>query len=376
MTVKAIDSHNAVSSEQIFDIIETYARTIVENPGMVESLPAIMLRGAPGIGKSTIVRSVAKKLGIGFCDVRLAQMERVDFSGLPSVVNGTTQWNVPSFFPQDEKSKGILLLDEITSAPSDVQVAAYSLVLDRRIPNSNYVLPQGWLIVAAGNRTCDKAVVKSMSSALANRFVHFQVESSAEDWTKWAIKNDIHPSVIGYITYRPGNLLKMDGENLEQGWASPRSWERVSSTIKLFKNNNALLEKAIFGLVGTSVGMEFLAFLKMSGEMDNVLDIMLNPKAKVVIPDAPDRKFAMVSAAVYHVWNGKSEEETVNRVLGFYRIVNALPSDFASMALKNALQGNSRVSTSDAIKYMMNSKSYGEMAQKFETAFSKRFATL
>lgn len=375
-TTLKIDSHNTVSSEQISEIIETYARTICEHPEMTEALPAIMLRGAPGIGKSTIVRTIANKLGIGFVDVRLAQMERVDFSGLPSVKNGMTEWNVPAFFPRDEKSKGILLLDEITSAPADCQVAAYSLVLDRRIPNSDYHLPAGWLIVAAGNRACDKAVVKSMSSALANRFVHFTVESSAEDWTKWALKHDINPAVIGYIGYRPANLLKMDGEDLQQGWASPRSWEKVSSTVTLFKGNATLLEKAVYGLVGTAVGMEFLAFMKMSGELDDVLEMMTNEKTAIRIPEQADRKFALVSAAVYHLWKATDKEEQATRIAGFYRIVDALTSDFACMAIKNALQGNGNVSSMEACQALLEAPGYSKMSAKFEQAFRTRNVTL
>ena len=210
--ITAIDMHNITSAEEVMNIIETSASALMKNPELATSLPAIMLRGAPGVGKSTIVRTVTEKLGIGFIDVRLAQMERVDFAGLPSINNGMTEWNVPSFWPRDMKSNGIILLDEITSAPSDCQVAAYSVVLDRRIPNSNYVLPNGWLIVAAGNRTCDRAAVKTMSSALANRFVHFEVEANSEDWVKWAIMNNINPAVVGFINFRPGLLFKMEGQ--------------------------------------------------------------------------------------------------------------------------------------------------------------------
>jgi hypothetical protein len=376
MANTVIDMHNLVSSDEIFNIIETSAKTLIADPTLAHSLPAIMLRGAPGVGKSTIVRSVAEKLGIGFIDVRLAQMERVDFAGLPSVKDGMTEWNVPAFWPRDPKSKGIILLDEITSAPSDCQVAAYSVVLDRRIPNSGYSIPDGWLIVAAGNRTTDRAVVKTMSSALANRFVHFEVEANTEDWVKWATLNEINPAVIGFINYRPALLFKMDGQNLEQGWPSPRSWERVSNCISMFNGSTDLLRKVVYGLIGNSVGVEFMEFFKMSAEFDSILDIMTNPKAEFTLPEKADRRYAVASAVIYHMWGGKTEEDTEARVNGFYKILMKMPNDFAAMMVRAAMLGNKTVTPMDAMKKIMTNKNYKAASDKFKSALSKQFGTL
>ena len=364
--ITAIDMHNITSAEEVMNIIETSASTLMKNPELASSLPAIMLRGAPGVGKSTIVRTVAEKLGIGFIDVRLAQMERVDFAGLPSINNGMTEWNVPSFWPRDMKSNGIILLDEITSAPSDCQVAAYSVVLDRRIPNSNYVLPNGWLIVAAGNRTCDRAVVKTMSSALANRFVHFEVEANSEDWVKWAIMNNINPAVVGFINFRPGLLFKMEGQNLEQGWPSPRSWERVSNSIKMFNGNTNILRKVVYGLIGNSVGLEFMEFYKMSAEFDSILEIMLDENKEFVLPEKADKRYAVSSAVIYHLWNG--EDDTEQRVNGFYKILMKMPSDFAAMMIRAAMLGNKKVKAMDAMRMIMTNKNYATAAKLFANA--------
>lgn len=361
-----IDMHNMVSADEIYNIIKTSAETLINNPDLATALPAIMLRGAPGVGKSTIVRSVAEELEIGFIDVRLAQMERVDFAGLPSVKEGMTEWNVPSFWPRDMKSKGIILLDEITSAPSDCQVAAYSVVLDRRIPNSNYVLPNGWLIVAAGNRTCDRAVVKTMSSALANRFVHFEVEANAEDWVKWAVMNEINPAVIGYINYRPTNLFKMEGQNLEQGWPSPRSWERVSNIIKLFNGNIELLRKVVYGLIGNNIGLEFMEFFKMSSEFDSILDVMTNDKISFELPDKADKRYAVISAVIYHLWNSEDKKETEKRINGFYKILDKMPNDFAAMMIKAAMMGNKKVKPTEAMQKIITNKNYIIAAKKMK----------
>lgn len=364
----AIDNHNIVSSEFLNKELDKFINKIKVNPNAVHNIPVPMLRGAPGVGKSSIVRDAAKRNGVNFVDVRLAQMERVDICGLPSVENGVTKWNAPDFWPRDMHSNGIIFFDEITSAPHDVQVAAYSIVLDRCIPNSNYKLPDGWLIVAAGNRAIDRAVVKTMSSALANRLSHFELEANVESWLEWAEKHDINPAVTGFIRYRPQYLFTMDKQNLEQGWPSPRSWEKVSCMIDLFADDDEMLRPNIFGLIGPSVGIEFLAFLKINKQFDNVLDVLTDPKKKVTIPTRSDEKYAYVSAVIYHLWNGTDAEDQRNRVDGFYRIANELTPDFCTMLVKAAMHGNSKVSTVDACKQIMCNKAYKSAAAKFAAA--------
>src|SRR5260221_11820815 len=118
---------------------------------------AAMIWGPPGVGKSAGVREAAKDLGVNFIDLRVAQMNPVDLRGLPDVkkTKQLAKWLTPDFFPQD--GKGILFLDEMNLAPQSVMNAGYQLVLDRKL--GDYVVPEGWIIVAAGNRAEDSATV-------------------------------------------------------------------------------------------------------------------------------------------------------------------------------------------------------------------------
>ena len=368
-----INTNNIISTDEAINIIETSVKNLIANPSDAESAPAILLRGAPGVGKSSIVKGVAKKLGIGFVDIRLAQMERVDLCGLPSTADGTTVWNVPEIWPRDPNSKGIIFFDEITAAPSDVQVSAYQIVLDRAISNSKYRLPDGWYIIAAGNRKEDKSVAKTMSAALANRFMHFDILPNTEDWCVWAAQNDIHPSITGYIRYRPQNLFRMDGQNVEQGWPSPRSWERVSSRIPLFSSNEEVLRKVVYGLIGPSVGTEFMEFHRIQKNFDDVLELLTNPKKEVVIPKENDRKYALASAVSYLVWNGKNEEDIKTRIEGMYRIAMKFTPDFATMMIKTTMIGNSKINRLQASSMIVSSPSYSEFAKKFGAHFGKTF---
>ena len=336
---------NKVTSDELYQIIEMQVTGLLENPDLAKKLPPLLISGPPGVGKSTIVRSVAENLGIGFVDVRLAQMDAVDVRGLPSVDNDahSMRWNPPEFWPRGKDTKGILFLDEITSIDRSMSVAAYQLILDRKI-GDDYSVPDGWYICAAGNRIEDRAVAMTMSSALANRFMHVELTEDVEDWAKWAIQNSINPSVIGFVRYRPEMLFQMDGQNLERGWPSPRSWEKVSHMIDIMEKTNAkknIVKKIVYGLVGEGAGAEFMEFYKNRDMYENIVDMMLDPNKEVVIPPKADQQYAMVAAMVYHLWRGKDEADEKKRLAGFFRIATELPSNFATMAIVDAMSVNS-----------------------------------
>ena len=78
-----IDMHNRITTEELDRLVRHQLKQIFDHPEQSEMLPPLMIWGAPGIGKSSIIRNIAKELGIGFIDVRLAQREPVDIRGLP-----------------------------------------------------------------------------------------------------------------------------------------------------------------------------------------------------------------------------------------------------------------------------------------------------
>ena len=81
------------------------------------------------------------------------------------------------------------------------QVGCYELVLDRKL--GKYQLPVGWVVIAAGNPATERGVHFSMPRPLRNRFVHFDLESDFDDWTKWAVKAGIHPEILAFLRFRP-----------------------------------------------------------------------------------------------------------------------------------------------------------------------------
>ena len=374
MSENMFDMSNAVSTEDLRKLLTLQAKKLMEHPELAKRLPPLMVWGAPGIGKSSIMRGVAEELGIGFIDVRLAQREPVDIRGLPvpDKDNKSVAWYVSDEWPRDPKSKGIILFDEITAADRSLQVAAYELILDRRLGDL-YSMPDGWYVCAAGNRVEDGAVAMTMSSALANRFLHVELHEDPELWVKWAMRHDIDPSVTGFIRYRPGLLFRHEGENLERGWPSPRSWDRVSSMLGVLGDDEDLLPRVVNGLVGNAAGTEFLAFRKVMKEMDDVRELMLDPNRKIEIPSKADRKYAMCSAAAFYVWRGKDAAEQKKLLDGFFRIALELPGDFSAMLMMDSMQSDAADENDKRrVKALYEHPAFKDWSRKHGLAMRKR----
>ena len=183
--------------------------------------------GPCGTGKSQIVRQVASDLGYEFLDVRAVQLDPVDLRGLPRISSDQTAWVPPKFLPNS--GKGILFLDELTSAPQMTQAGCYQLVLDRRL--GEYRLPDEWVVIAAGNPASERGVHFAMPRPLRNRFVHLDLEPDLEDWSKWAIKAHVRPEIIAFLRFKPELLHAADVTSDANAWPTPRSWEMASCVL-------------------------------------------------------------------------------------------------------------------------------------------------
>lgn len=257
------------------------------------------LWGPPGIYKSDLVAQAAKDLGMQLRDVRLSLMDPVDLKGFPVPKDGLMSWLPPDFLPHEDpkakkkKSKGILFLDEFNTAPAQVQAAAYQLILNRRI--GDYVLPEGWSILAAGNRTSDRSVVHAMPAALATRLVHIDCEVDVEDWIDWAIKNNISDTTRGYIRWRSKHLCI---DKIEAGMRSlptPRTWAMVDQIVTQTKGLDfETMTQLVAGTVGEGCAAEYMGFMREQANLPNIDAIELNPE-KTLVPEQPSTRYAVIS---------------------------------------------------------------------------------
>ena len=320
------------SLEQVRAILDHHLRALWQAPDQARVLPPLMLWGPPGVGKSAVVRQACEESGIGFVDIRLAQREPVDVRGLPVPKDGVVQWLLPDEYPREPGSRGIILFDELTAADRTLQVAAYEFILDRRL-GGLYEVPPGWYVMAAGNRTSDRAVATTMSSALANRFCHLEVRADLEGWVRWAQAAGGHPDVVAFLRFRPQLFLQMTG-NLERGWPSPRSWERVGLETTLGgRLDPATFRAVIAGLVGPGAAREYVAFRTWRRDLPDLAE-MLAGQAEVRVPDRPDQRYALCAGLAWYLWRAKDLDRALDVLFG---VLEQLPADFAAMLVVDAL---------------------------------------
>jgi hypothetical protein len=266
----------------------------------------VMLWGPPGVGKSQIIAQVAARHNAPMVDIRLSQMEPSDLRGIPFRVGEHVEWAIPALLPNVERhgNSGILFLDEITSAPPSVSASAYQLILDRRL--GEYKVPDGWAIIAAGNRQGDRGVTYTMPAPLANRFSHFELEVYLDDWVAWAYKNGIDEKIIGFLRFRPELLFDFDPAHNPVAFPTPRSWEFAHRAIQKFADNPELLLGTLQACVGPAAGIELNAFISNLDQMPD-LDAILKGET-VEIPTEIDLQYAIAAALVGRAISAENPE--------------------------------------------------------------------
>ena len=306
----------------------------------------LFLWGSPGIGKSSIIHQYAKNIDAVMVDVRLSQFDPVDLRGLPSPSGDSTRWLAPAIlpfvgnpnFPTDRPI--ILFLDELAQASPAVQAAAFQLVLDRRV--GEHVLLQNTYIIAASNRASDRAGTNRLSTPLLNRFVHLEVVSDFDAWKQWALSNNIHPLIIGFLSQRPALLDQFETalKSGAQAFPTPRSWHFLSSLLHTIPNLPTTPTHVISTLaasaVGAAVAAEFVAFVENANILPTWEEIVATPQ-KAKIPDRPDALYAVASLLVVRV-----DESTADAVAEY---ASRLPAEFQTLVASDLARSKPQLVT-------------------------------
>lgn len=233
---------------------------------VAEVLPvetSVLLRGPHGIGKSQVVRQVAKHFKLPVIDRRLSQMTEGDMIGLPSTDGEVTRFNPPDWYKQACAKPHCLFLDELNRATPEVMQAAFQIVLDREL--NGWKLHEATRVYAAINHSA-AYTVNEMDPALLDRFWTIDLEPTKEDWLIWARDGNVHDNVTDFIA---ANEKFLDTpKEVEPGKVSPsrRSWERLSSALVkasvIEDPDNPLFYPIALGYVGPEPTIAFRSFVK------------------------------------------------------------------------------------------------------------------
>ena len=265
-----------VNQEELSDILFTVAPT-----------RPVFIWGAPGIGKSALVEKFADDVGMECVSLLGSQLAPEDIIGIPRITDEVSEFLPPKMIARKEPY--VLFLDELNACSQEVQKAFYSLIYERRI--GEYHLPEGSVVIGAGNRMQDNAIVKTMSSALINRMFHVQLKVNAEKWLDWAYTEGIHPWITEYITIRPEHLFSAPPKT-EEPFSTPRSWHMLSDLLKEYEKSTGTvsqetLKMLSYGCISSSHAGMFVAFTKQLGNKNLLSDII---KGDAKWPGAPEER--------------------------------------------------------------------------------------
>jgi hypothetical protein len=283
----------------------------------------VLLWGEPGIGKTAALNHLAEALDLPLTTVIASVHEPSDFSGLPVVGDDPAEQGVP-MAPPDwavrlvRAGRGLLFLDELSTAPPAVQAALLRLVLERRIGSLR--LPAGVRIVAAANPRSSAADGWELSAPLANRFVHLQwtydhdvvVRGLGGTWPRTALPQldqrrlaeavaFARRAVCGLLSVRPALVHKLPNNESRRGgaWPSPRSWDmtlRLVAFATAAGTSREVLSMLVRGAVGDGPGLELLASLDRMDLPDP--EALLADPASAVLPGRGDLRQAVLDAVV------------------------------------------------------------------------------
>ncbi|CAM5463445.1 ATPase AAA [Streptomyces spiroverticillatus] len=283
----------------------------------------VLLWGEPGIGKTAALTQLAESLDLPLTTVIASVHEPSDFSGLPVIGDDPATQGVPMAPPDwavrlAEAGRGLLFLDELSTAPPAVQAALLRLVLERRVGALR--LPPGVRIVAAANPRSSAADGWELSPPLANRFVHLYwthdhdvvVRGLGGTWPRASLPQ-LDPrklpeavafarrAVCGLLEVRPELVHRLPNSETRRGgaWPSPRSWDMTLSLIAFATAAGAsreVLSLLVRGTVGDGPGLELLASVDRM-DLPDPESVLADP-AGAELPERGDLRQAVLDGVV------------------------------------------------------------------------------
>ena len=316
---------------------------------------SLMIWGAPGIGKSSIVAQAAEQAGMRVIDLRLSQLAPTDLRGLPvperlaDGSGGIARWYPPEFLPRE--GRGVLFLDELNMAPPSMQGVAQQLILDRRV--GSYELPDGWFVWAAGNRKEDRASVFDMPAPLANRFVHLEVQPDLDSFKAYAIARGVSEQIVAFLSFRTDLLHRVDPAR--PAWPSPRSWFMADRLV------HAGL--AADSAIGAGAWAEYQAYLKVYGSLPDIDAILAGKGARVGCPSELSVKYATVVALALRARSGTDAVNAFRWVSGSMTTewARTLIQDMLRSMQSKGLQGPLAIALRDEPSFRDFLKDYREL---------------
>lgn len=297
----------------------------------------VFIWGPSGAGKSSVVKQFAEDNSLLLSDMRASQLESIDVRGfpMPDAKNKTMEWYPAPDLPRKGSKAGVLFLDEFNGAHPSTASAFYQLILDRRI--GQYVLPDNWAVVAAGNNASDRGVTHGMPAPLSNRFCHIDFEVDADDWQLRAMKDKIHAHVRSFLRLKSSNLHVFDSKINPRSFPTPRSWYFAD---QIYKSDlsPATKHELIKGTIGEGAAVEFFGFVRDIAAMPDIDSVMMNPE-HAALPGTPAVMHALVTTLV-------DDKLTLGNYDRMMKYIGRLPQEIQVVFNRSAYAKEQRITSS------------------------------
>lgn len=327
------------------------ASEIVE--GAAQGQLPILLVGAPGVGKTAIVRQAAKACKMQYRCLYLTDLDPVDLGGLPIPVGECVERRLDSDLAQYVDPKcppTIILLDELGQASPAMQAAAAKLIWARELAGKP--LAPAVSVMAATNRASDRAGAGPLLSHLVSRFASIiHIEADLDIWQDWARKTRIDASVRSLLAWRPNLLMQFDsaaGAALK-AYACPRSWERASQLCALRLSEDSLTH-ALAGAVGDGPAAELMAHKRLVESKLDLDSIMRG--GKIAIPKDPALRYALSIGVAMRI----KTEKDMARALEISEVLVETAPEFAVLLIRESTAWDGWMGSEAVCKAVKNNK--------------------
>jgi hypothetical protein len=302
--------------------------------------------GAPGGGKTSLVRTAAQEMGIGYIEKHMPTMLVEDF-GIPDMATqgDSFGYKLPDWYPAESRTdipdEGILLFDDRNQAGNDLQKVLANIEQARTL--HGVPLKKGWMVITTGNRQEDRAGANRILSHLANRETVIELDTHLDDSTKWMLENNVATEVVAFLRFRPNLLHDFDPQRDQN--PTPRSWVEGVSAVLGVVSPDAEFE-CFKGAVGEGAAAEFVGFVRIYRKLPNPDNIIMNPTTADV-PSDPATLYALSGAI--------AERATENNFERVCTYAERMPPEFSVLSVSYAARKKPELASTQAFtKWAIN----------------------
>ncbi len=316
----------------------------------------MLIMGMPGQGKSSIVEQVCEKIGADLIVAHPVVDNPTDYKGFPVLVDVDGKKSkkymqymshakkVPEFLPFGGLRQLITadkltvhFADDVGQAQTSVQCAYGQLLLNRAV--NEHKVSDNVVFVAATNRKQDKAGVKGIISMLLDRFTSVvELQTSLEDWVRWAIENNLRHEVVSWVRYRPEVLSEFKPTPDFSRTPTPRGIHAMSKMMDAGVPDYLQI-RMFSGAIGKARATEFVGFLRIYQNLPDPDKVIMDPD-NGEIPDEPSHLYALCGAI--------SQRATKNNLERIVKYADRLPDEFSVLLIKDCISNDAALTKSTA----------------------------